>query len=83
MRQIATLALAVAIVAAPAAFAASSPIVGSTGSTCCAGKSAGTASGTKCDPASCKDEKKCTPQEMAKCAAAAEKKAEAPKAPKG
>ena len=75
--------LAVALVAAPAAFAASSPIVGSTGSTCCAGKGGETASATKCDPANCKDQKKCTPEEKAKCAASAEKKAEAPKPPKG
>ena len=32
----------------------------------------------KCDPATCKDMKKCTPEEKAKCAPAADKKAEAP-----
>jgi hypothetical protein len=82
MRQIASLALAFALFAAPAALAADCPDHAAKAS-CCAKKEGATAADKKCDPATCKDAKKCTPEEKAKCAASCDKKAEAPKAPKG
>lgn len=81
MRQIASLALAFSLFAAPAALAADCAGHASK-TTCCAKKEGATAADKKCDPASCKDSKKCTPEEKAKCAAEAAKKAEAPAAPK-
>jgi hypothetical protein len=81
MRQIASLALAFSLFAAPAALAADCAGHASK-ATCCAKKEGATAADKKCDPATCKDCKKCTPEEKAKCAAEAAKKAEAPAAPK-
>jgi hypothetical protein len=81
MRQIASLALAFCLFAAPAALAADCAGNASK-STCCAKKGTATAADKKCDPATCKDSKKCTPEEKAKCATEAAKKAEAPAAPK-
>ena len=78
MRPIASLALAFALFAAPAALAADCP--GHPEKTaCCAKKEGATAADKKCDPATCKDSKKCTPEEKAKCAESCAKKAEAPK----
>ena len=68
MRQIASLALAFALFAAPAALAADCAGHASK-TTCCAKKEGATAADKKCDPATCKDSKKCTPEEKAKCAA--------------
>lgn len=84
MRQISTLVLALSLFAAPAALAASGADCAghAAKATCCARKEAGTTADKKCDPATCKDSKKCTPEEKAKCAAEAGKKAEAPAAPK-
>jgi hypothetical protein len=83
MRQISSLVLALSLLTAPAALAASGHDGAGQGkSACCAKKDGATAADKKCDPATCKDSKKCTPEEKAKCAAACEKKAEAPKAPK-
>lgn len=81
MRQIASLALTLALFAAPAALAADCAGQASK-MTCCAKKGGATAADKKCDPATCKDSKKCTPEEKAKCAAEAGKKAEAPAPPK-
>lgn len=81
MRQIASLALAFALFAAPAAFAADCPGHADK-ATCCSKKEGTTAADKKCDPATCKDAKKCTPEEKAKCAESCAKKAEAPKPPK-
>jgi hypothetical protein len=81
MRQIASLALAFALFAAPAALAADCAGHADKAS-CCAKKEGATAADKKCDPATCKDSKKCTPEEKAKCAADAAKKAEAPAPPK-
>ena len=81
MRQIASLALALALFAAPAALAADCAGHAAK-ATCCAKKEGATNADKKCDPATCKDAKKCTPEEKAKCAEACAKKAEAPKPPK-
>lgn len=81
MRQIASLALAFALFAAPAALAADCAGHAAK-TTCCSKKDGATNADKKCDPAACKDCKKCTPEEKAKCAAEAAKKAEAPAAPK-
>ncbi len=81
MRQIASLALAFALFAAPAALAADCAGHADKAS-CCAKKEGATAADKKCDPATCKDAKKCTPEEKAKCAESCAKKAEAPKPPK-
>ena len=80
MRQIASLALAFALFAAPAALAADCP--GHAGKEACCAKKEGVAADKKCDPATCKDARKCTPEEKAKCAESCAKKAEAPKPPK-
>jgi hypothetical protein len=86
MRHIASLALALALVAAPAFAASGNDCAGHSGdkakASCCATKDGTTVADKKCDPATCKDSKKCTPEEKAKCAEACAKKAEAPKAPK-
>ena len=82
MRSITTLALALALLAAPAALAGPTCAGHAEKAACCAKKDGATAD-KKCDPATCKDCKKCTPEEKAKCAAEAGKKAEAPAAPKG
>ncbi len=82
MRSIASLALALALVAAPAALAASGHDCAGhekAKAACCAKKDGAAAADKKCDPATCKDAKKCTPEEKAKCCASSEKKAEAPK----
>ena len=81
MRQIASLALAFALFAAPAALAADCAGHASK-STCCAKKEGAGTADKKCDPATCKDAKKCTPEEKAKCAAEGAKKVEAPASPK-
>jgi len=84
MRSIASLTLALALISAPSALAASgSDCAGHAKTACCSKKAGATAADKKCDPATCKDSKKCTPEEKAKCAASCEKKAEAPKPPKG
>ncbi|MFN7988577.1 MAG: hypothetical protein U0529_13960 [Thermoanaerobaculia bacterium] len=83
MRQIASLALAFALFAAPAALAADCPgHANKDKAACCAKKEGATAADRKCDPATCKDAKKCTADEKAKCAESCAKKAEAPKPPK-
>lgn len=81
MRQIASLALALALFAAPAALAGPTCAGHASKAACCA-KKEGAAADKKCDPATCKDQKKCSPEEKAKCAEACAKKAEAPKPPK-
>lgn len=81
MRQIASLALAFSLFAAPAALAADCAGHAAKAS-CCTNKEGATTADKKCDPATCKDSKKCTPEEKAKCATEAAKKAEAPAAPK-
>jgi hypothetical protein len=81
MRQIASLALAFALFAAPAALAADCPGHAAKAA-CCAKKEGAAADARKCDPATCKDAKKCTPEEKARCAESCAKKAEAPKPPK-
>ena len=78
MRQIASLALALALVAAPAALAGPDCAGHAKAASCCTKKD-GTAADKKCDPATCKDAKKCTHADKAKCAEACAKKAEAPK----
>ncbi len=78
MRQIASLALALALVAAPAALAGPDCAGHAKAASCCAKKD-GTATDKKCDPAACKDAKGCTHADKAKCAEACAKKAEAPK----
>jgi hypothetical protein len=80
MRQIASLALALALFAAPAALAADCAGHASK-TTCCAKKEGAATAEKKCDPATCKDAKKCTPEEKAKCAASCQKKSDAPAAP--
>jgi len=80
MRHIASLALALALFAAPAALAADCPGHADKAS-CCAKKEGTTAADKKCDPATCKDAKKCTAEEKAKCAGSCQKKADAPAAP--
>ncbi|MHB8799410.1 MAG: hypothetical protein ACYDBY_13195 [Thermoanaerobaculia bacterium] len=82
MRSIASLALALALVAAPAALAGPDCAGHAKAATCCT-KKAGTAADKKCDPANCKDAAKCTHADKAKCAEACAKKAEAPKPAKG
>jgi hypothetical protein len=81
MRQIASFSLALSLLAAPAALAADCAGQASK-TTCCAKKDGAEAADKKCDPAACKDGKKCTPEEKAKCAAEAGKKAGAPAPPK-
>lgn len=81
MRQIASLALAFSLFAAPAALAADCAGHADK-ATCCAKKEGTATADKKCDPATCKDAKKCTPEEKAKCAESCAKKAEAPKPPK-
>ena len=76
MRQIASLALALALVAAPAALAGPECADHAKAATCCTKKDG---ADKKCDPATCKDAKKCTHADKAKCAEACAKKAEAPK----
>ena len=83
MRKIATLALAIALFAAPAALAGPTCAGHAEKAACCAKKDGATNSDKKCDPATCKDAKKCTPEEKAKCAASCDKKAAAPKPAKG
>ena len=83
MRKIASLALAFALFAAPAALAGPTCAGHAEKSACCAKKDGATNADKKCDPATCKDCKKCTPEEKAKCCASGEKKAEAPKPAKG
>ena len=98
MRSIASLALTLALLAAPAAFAAAEKTcpghAQQAKATCCAKKADGAAADKKCDPATCEQKKKCTPEQKAKCDAASagkaekcdpsacQKKAEAPKPPK-
>ena len=82
MRQIASLALALALFAAPAALAADCQGHAAKAS-CCAKKAGSTATDKKCDPATCKDKsscdpstckghadhKTCTPEQKARCGA--------------
>ena len=81
MRQIASLALAFALFAAPAALAGPTCAGHADKAACCAKQDAAAAD-KKCDPATCKDAKKCTPEQQAKCSASCAKKTEAPKPPK-
>ena len=78
MRQIASLALALALVAAPAALAGPDCAGHAKAASYCTKKD-GKATDKKCDPATCKDAKKCSHADKAKCAETCEKKAEAPK----
>ncbi len=79
MRQIASLALALALVAAPAALAGPECAGHAKAASCCTKKD-GADAAKKCDPASCKkDAAKCTHADKAKCPEACAKKAEAPK----
>lgn len=80
MRQIASLALALALVAAPAALAGPDCAGHAKAASCCTKKDG---ADKKCDPATCKDAKKCTHEDKAKCAEACAKKTEAPKPAKG
>lgn len=82
MRQIASLAfaLALAFAAAPAALAGPGCAGHAKAATCCTKKDG---ADKKCDPATCKDAAKCTHADKAKCAEACAKKAEAPKPAKG
>jgi len=77
MRQIASLALALALVATPAALAGPECAGHAKAASCCTKKDG---ADKKCDPANCKkDAAKCTHADKAKCAEACAKKAEAPK----
>jgi hypothetical protein len=85
MRHIASLALAFALFAAPAALAADCAGHAAKAS-CCSKKEGAASADKKCDPATCKEGKdctKCTPEQKAKCCASGDKKAEAPKPAKG
>lgn len=82
MRTIASLALALALVFAPAALAGPA-CAGHAGKAACCAKKDGADSAKKCDPAACKDARKCTPEQKAKCGASCDRKAEAPKPAKG
>ena len=86
MRQIASLALALALFAAPAALAAVCAGHDQAKSACCEKKEGAANAAKKCDPATCKDGKdctKCTPEQKAKCCASGDKKAAAPQPAKG
>lgn len=83
MRQISALALAFALLAAPAALAGGDKCCAKGADAKCCAKGATADAGKKCDPADCKKSDTCTPEEKAKCAAHKEAKPEAPKAPKG
>jgi hypothetical protein len=77
MRKISTLAVMLALLAAPVVMAGEDKADKAS----CAKKCAQTADGKKCNPADCKKSDKCTAEEKAKCAAAKDSKPEAPKAP--
>lgn len=87
MRQIASLALALALIAAPAALAGPT-CAGHAAKKACCTKAEGAAD-KKCDAAACKDCKdckdcgKCTAEQKAKCCSSGDKKAEAPKPAQG
>lgn len=80
MRHVASLALALALVVAPAALAGPECAGHAKAASCCSKKD-GAEAGKKCDPAACKDKDaaKCAHADKAKCAEACAKKAEAPK----
>lgn len=86
MRQIASLALAFALLAAPAALAGPT-CAGHAEKAACCSKKEGAAK--KCDAPACKDCKdckdcgKCPAEQKAKCCSSGEKKAEASKPAKG
>jgi hypothetical protein len=77
VRKISTLAVMLALLAAPAAMAGEYKADKAS----CAKRCSQTADGKKCDPTDCKKSDKCTAEEKAKCAAAKDSKPEAPKAP--
>lgn len=77
MRKISTVAVMLALLAAPVAMAGEDKADKQS----CAKKCAQAAGEKKCNPADCKKSDKCTAEEKAKCAAAKESKPEAQKAP--
>ena len=81
MKKISTLAVLLALLAAPIVMAGAAE-EGKAGKSCCAGKASQAASKT-CDPATCtKKGDKCTADEKAKCPMHADAKAGAKAAPK-
>ena len=81
MKKISTLAVLLALLAAPIVMAGGAE-EGKAGKSCCAGKASQAAAKT-CDPANCdKKGDKCTAAEKAKCPMHADTKTEAKAAPK-
>ena len=81
MRKISTLAVLIALLAAPVVMAGEDKAdkADKAVTTSCAKKCAQASDGKKCNPADCKKSDKCTAEEKAKCAAAKEAPKAAPK----